>query len=82
MTIGQEREAFLKALQSIIGHQEPLFAVWLAAKEHAKPIVEPVLRGTHVGTAWTYSGASGGMTFKSKELAIADALADGYRECK
>lgn len=65
-------DAFKNALQVVID----------MALHQAKPIVEPILRGTHVGTAWTYPGARGGMTFKTKELAIADALAHGYREGK
>ena len=48
--------------------------------ELAKPVVDAFKRETHVGSAWTYNGARGGMTFKTKELAIADALAHGYRE--
>lgn len=96
MNIDQEREAFeadqkvrhpgcdlrrwADAYRSNI--VEAAFQSWLAAKEHAKPVIDVYLRQTHVGTAWTYSGASGGMTFKNKELAIAHALAHGYRECK
>ena len=66
--------------QKLADRLNMLFSIWVLAKEDAKPVVEPVLRGTHVGTAWTYPGARGGMTFKTKELAIADALAHGYRQ--
>lgn len=64
------------------GFKNALQVVIDMALHEAKPIVDVYLRQTHVGTAWTYPGARGGMTFKTKELAIADALAHGYRECK
>jgi len=58
---------------------DPLFGVWLAAKHDAKPVADVFLRQTHVGNAWTYANACGGMTFKSKELAQQHAIANGFR---
>jgi hypothetical protein len=44
-----------------------------------KPVFKPFERATHVGKAWTYEGAQGGMTFKSKGDAEVHALLSGFR---
>jgi len=55
------------------------FDVWLKAKEHAKPVADVFERQMHIGTAWTYQGARGGLTFKTRLAAEQDAVNHGWR---
>lgn len=68
------------ATPAVFSFAEEVYEFAKARGRHlAKPIFNPVLRQTHVGTSWTYDGASGGRFFDTKKKAQTHALDNGWR---
>lgn len=66
--------------QQVADHANRLFPVWLAAKEHAKPVID-VFGVRTLGNVirYTYTGCWGNQAFDTKEAATAHALERGFR---